>query len=109
MTPDDWNDGEARCLGMAISGNGISDLGPRGERLRDDDFLVLFSAGADDLGFVLPQAPERGWRLLLDTAIDQGTHDELVPAAVLPLLHQQDSYQLRSRSLVLLSRPRSPG
>jgi glycogen operon protein len=109
MTPDDWNDGEARCLGMAISGSGISGVGARGEQLRDDDFLVLFSAGADDIWFALPKAGDRAWRLLLDTARDAHIHDDPVPAAVLASLHRQDTYPLQNRSVVLLTRPRSPG
>jgi glycogen operon protein len=109
MAPDHWHEGEARCLGMSISGNGISGPGLRGERLRDDDFLVLFNAGPDDIWFALPKAGDRAWRLLLDTARDDHIHDDPVPAAVLASLHRQDTYPLQNRSVVLLTRPGSPG
>ncbi|MDB5829867.1 MAG: glycogen debranching enzyme GlgX, partial [Variovorax sp.] len=77
MTPDDWRDGNARCLAMLMSGNGISEHGRRGEKVHDDDFVLLFNAHHDEIAFTLPPAEEQGgWRLLLDTATEVQPPDE---------------------------------
>jgi len=97
MTPDDWNDPNARCLGMLISGDGIQDLGPRGEAIRDDDFLLLLNAHHDDLPFVLPDADARPWQRVLDSA-----DPDIPPAAA------ESPCLLHCRSIVLLQRPLLP-
>ncbi len=106
MTPEDWNDSNARCLAKLCAGNGISERGPRGEVLLDDDFLLLFNAHHDEIAFTLPAAQDRGWRLLLDTA-----SQPLPPAAdEMPVESPAWShaiYPLKPRSFVVLSRARS--
>jgi isoamylase len=54
MTKVDWEDGGSRQLGMFLNGEAITALGPRGERVVDDSFLLLFNAGHEDVGFTLP-------------------------------------------------------
>lgn len=107
MTPEDWNDAQGRSLAMLVSGNGITDRGPRGEALRDDDFLLLFSAHHEDLGFKLP-ADGEPWRLLLDTATGALPPEESEAHGAAPPPWRQDSYPLQSRSVVLLSRATHP-
>ncbi|NDZ15010.1 glycogen debranching enzyme GlgX [Variovorax sp. WS11] len=105
MTPEDWNDSNARSLAMVISGLGITDRGPRGEALRDDDFLLLFNAHHEALEFKLP-VEHGGWRLLLDTATGVlPPEDNLCD---LPQAWAQNSYPLQSRSFALMSRPTQP-
>lgn len=101
MTPDDWNHGENRCVGMLMSGHGIADLGPRGERERDDDFLLLLNAHADEIGFSLPTSESHAWRVLIDTASPE------VDVNAGATLNNPHYYTLQGRSLALLSRPRS--
>ena len=104
MSPDDWNDANARCLGMLISGGGIQDLGPRGEGVHDDDFLLLLNAHHDDVPFVLPDGGSP-WRLALDSADPAAgadpdkDDDDDAPAASPCVLH--------CRSVVLLQRARA--
>ena len=95
MTQADWNDDHARCLGMLVSGSGITDIGARGDALEDDDFLLLLNAYHEAIAFALAARGGEPWVCLIDTAGDA------VPAtrpAELP-------YALQGRSLVLLRRP----
>ena len=106
MRPQDWNDVNARCLGKLISGQGISEHGPRGQRLYDDDFLLLFNAHHDQIAFVLPPAGESGWHLQLDTATQPLPPAENERRGAAPRIQAQELYPLQARSLVLLSRAR---
>ena len=104
MTQDDWNDGNARCLAKLISGHGISEHGPRGETLYDDDFLLLFNAHHDEIPFALPPTGDNGWRLLLDTATQALPPVVNETGVASPPAWAQATYPLQSRSFVLLSR-----
>src|SRR5688500_6206017 len=104
MTPEDWNDAHARCFAMLIAGDGITERGPRGEALRDDDFLLRFNAHHDEIACVLPAANHGNWHLLIDTATQAvppdktSSPEEEAPAWTVP------SYSLQGRSFVLLGR-----
>ena len=108
MQAQDWGDGNARCLAMLMSGQGLSDRGVHGEVLIDDDFLFLFNAHHGKVPFTLPQDKNKEWRLLLDTATE----------ALPPAQHEayttstpewnEAVYPLQSRSFVLLSRAGAP-
>ena len=104
MTSEDWNDGNARCLAKLISGHGISEHGPRGEALYDDDFLLLFNAHHDEIPFTLPPAGDSGWRLLLDTATQALPPTVSETAVASPPAWAHAAYPLQSRSFALLSR-----
>jgi len=104
MTPEEWNDGNARCLAMLMSGHGIVDRGARGEARIDDDFLLLFNAHHDAGPVHATQAKNRSWRLLLDTATE-ALPPTLPEACAAPMPDWTDAiYPLQSRSFVLLSR-----
>jgi len=104
MTPSDWHDPQARCLGMLVSGGGISETGPRGEILWDDDFLLLLNSDELDIAFVLPSPTAAEWGLLIDTDSDVTPIERegrFVPVAP---IDPQTTYPLKSRSFALLSR-----
>jgi glycogen operon protein len=68
MTTRDW---ETRppAIGMFLNGEEIAHRGPRGERISDDSFLLLFNAHHEDLVFKLPgRRFGRRWTLELCTA-----------------------------------------
>jgi glycogen operon protein len=68
MTRRDWNDGE-HVLGMFLNGRELASLGPYGEELEDDSFLVLFNAHHEDRAFMLPRRRFGAqWMLELSTA-----------------------------------------
>ena len=88
-------DGEhVRCLGMLFSGTGITDVGPRGEPQRDDDFLLLLNAYHDPVPFTMPTRPGDRWTRMVDTARE----------SALSLLLAETTYPLQGRSLALLRR-----
>ena len=69
MTPEDWDSGFGRSVGVFLNGNGIRGMDRRGGRVVDDSFLMLFNAHDETLDFVLP--PEEfapGWTCVVDTA-----------------------------------------
>jgi glycogen operon protein len=68
MTRRDWNDGE-HVLGMFLNGAEIGALGPRGEEIVDDSFILLFNAHHEDRTFMLPRRRFGAqWALELSTA-----------------------------------------
>ena len=68
MTIENWADGNARALAVALNGEGIQSPGPRGERIVDDTFLVLFNAGETAVNFTMPDAAwARRWQVVIDT------------------------------------------
>jgi isoamylase len=68
MTDRDWRKGFAKSLGVFLYGEGIHSPGPRGERIVDDTFYVIFNGHHDALEFALPDevGPDR-WREVVDT------------------------------------------
>jgi glycogen operon protein len=68
MTDADWNAGYAKSLAVFLNGDAITEPDPRGRRVADDSFLLLFNAHSDFIRFTLP-APEFGerWEYALDT------------------------------------------
>jgi glycogen operon protein len=68
MTARDWEHGD-RVLGMFLNGEAILTLGPHGERVRDESFLLLFNADPEDRGFKLPRRRfGQRWEMELTTA-----------------------------------------
>ncbi|MBI2708850.1 MAG: glycogen debranching protein GlgX [Actinobacteria bacterium] len=67
MADDDWEQGYARSVGVFLNGDAIPDPDPRGERIVDDSFLVLFNASDDEIDFTLPARLGERWVKVLDT------------------------------------------
>jgi len=89
MTDADWKIGYAKAMGVFLNGDAISEPDPRGERVRDETFLLLFSADSQPAWFTLP-AEDFGhrWELVLDTGAaglsDGGRHPSAISADGLP-------------------------
>ena len=99
MTDADWETGSARSLTVFLNGDAISELGLRGEPIRDDSFLLLFNAGELDLEFALPP-PHYGvlWTTVLDTAVP------VIAAQDLTVVKPGDLITVPGRSLQVLRR-----
>ena len=101
MTDADWQNGYARALMTYLSGERLPDPDPRGQKVLDDSFLVMFNAHHEELEFTVPPA-EYGpwWTVEIDTADENGTSghgDAYRPG---------DVVVVAARSVVLLRLPR---
>jgi isoamylase len=69
MTDADWGASYAKSLAMFLNGDAISEPDPRGGKITDDSFLLLFNAHSNPLTFTLPEASYApGWEVVIDTA-----------------------------------------
>ncbi|HEY3701314.1 MAG TPA: glycogen debranching protein GlgX [Acidimicrobiales bacterium] len=71
MAEADWEDGDARAMGVFLNGSAIPGRDTRGERVAGDSFLVLLNAGVESVGFTLPKGSwGESWAKVLDTSDD---------------------------------------
>ena len=71
MTPEDWESGFGRTIGIYLNGQGIHGRDARGERITDRGFLVYFSAHDEPVQLTLPPAEYAAeWDVMVDTAGD---------------------------------------
>ena len=97
MTRRDWQDGE-RVLGMFLNGLEITTLGPRGEDIENDSFVVLVNDHYEDRTFMLPRRRFGAqWSLELSTADPEAQADSVSYGA-------RTELELVSRSIVILKR-----
>jgi glycogen operon protein len=64
MTPEDWLNPHARCVGALFMAAGLDERDQTGKRIVDDDFLLIVNAHYEPIEF---QLPEHGWRAVVDT------------------------------------------
>ncbi|MDN5869698.1 MAG: glycogen debranching protein GlgX [Nitrococcus sp.] len=101
MSVEEWQHAFARCLGVYLSGSALDEQDTRGQRVTDDDFLLLLNAHYECIAFTLPQAEWAvPWERLIDTA-----HPAIGVEA--PRYEAASTYPLEARTLVLLT-ARSP-
>jgi glycogen operon protein len=96
MTPEEWNNGFTRCLGLRLSGDAIEEMDEAGRPIGDDTFLLLLNAHHEPIDFALPAHRARvRWELVVDTrAWEQSGRPRAFRAG--------DRYALEGRSLALL-------
>jgi glycogen operon protein len=96
MTDSDWGASYAKSLAVYLNGDAISEPDPRGGKITDDSFLLLFNAHSNALVFTLPDsgyAP--GWEVVIDT----GRQAPEAPGTVRP---PKDEIEVRDRAVVVL-------
>jgi isoamylase len=98
MTDDEWNQSFARCLGMFLSGRGLTERDEHGRPVEDNDLLLLLNAHHDEIPFSLP-AGSAPWNALVDTSSSDGIASHVAYQA-------GTNYPLQGRSLALLRRAR---
>jgi isoamylase len=57
-------------VGMFLNGAAITSPGPRGERVVDDSFLVLFNASSEPRKWTISGPWGDTWQRVLDTALE---------------------------------------
>ena len=68
MSSEDWAVGHARSLMVWLNGDAIGPPGPHGEKVVDDDFLLLFNANLKPMRFTVPKELRHcTWRKVIDT------------------------------------------
>ena len=100
MTAANWNDGNARSLGVFLNGKGLGSVDAQGQPIVDRSFLLLLNAHHEDIVFSLP--PRRfgpRWQVELSTAY---------PDAPATLLTARGSAHVSARSILLLREPDGP-
>ena len=97
MTDGDWDAGFVKSLAVFLNGEAISEPDPRGERITDDSFLLLFNAAEHGVEFTIPEGYGEEWSLELDTA-------EPMPSEDGTMVKAGDMLTLAARSLRLLRR-----
>ncbi|HET6357514.1 MAG TPA: glycogen debranching enzyme, partial [Streptomyces sp.] len=100
MVQRDWQAAHAKALSVFLNGHAISEPGPRGERIGDDSFLLMFNASGDDLDFAVPVNHGRQWQVVVDTGRKEG-----VPPGEGPKVAAGERVRLVGRSLAVLRRP----
>ena len=96
MTDEEWAQDFARCLGVALSGASIDEVNERGQRVHDENFLLLMNAHFEEILFTLPvPSGGAGWIVLIDTSCHtSGDANRFYFGST--------SYPLQARSLALL-------
>ena len=46
MTPEEWNAGWVRCIGLQLNGRTLDDVNGVGEPIRDETFLILLESAS---------------------------------------------------------------
>jgi isoamylase len=97
MEDENWNHDFARSLGVFLNGYGLHSLGPKGERILDDNFYVIFNAHHEELDYYLPEKlHSKEWVKVLDTAQDSFEPEPL---------NEREKICVQGRSVVLLQQP----
>jgi glycogen operon protein len=96
MTDSDWAASYAKSLAVYLNGDAISEPDPRGGKITDDSFLLLFNAHSNALVFTLPDSGyAAGWEVVIDTARTSPG----APGAVRP---PKGEIEVRDRAVVVL-------
>jgi glycogen operon protein len=96
MSDHEWEHDFARCLGVYLAGEGLTETDERGQPVTDRNFIVLFNAHHEAIEFRLPgQAGASRWFALFDTAHGDGLASN-------GTFDAGGTYPLQGRSLALL-------
>ena len=94
MTPDEWNAGWVRCIGLQLSGRTLDDVNGVGEAIRDETYMILLNPHTDSINFFMPRRLGTAWEVMIDSAQPERTEK--------PVIAPGESYELIARSTALL-------
>jgi isoamylase len=73
MTEADWRASYAKSVAVFLNGSAITEPDPRGDRVTDRQFLLLFNAGGGPITFTIPEARlGTDWEIVVDTETPRG-------------------------------------
>jgi len=98
MSGPEWHSPSVRALGVFMGGGAIPEQDAKGRDLVDDDFLMLFNAGGEEVSFIVPVLGKTAkWRLVFDTGVGAVGETER------HFVEADGSLQLVGNSMLLLS------
>lgn len=95
MSEENWRSPVLKTVAMLLSGTDIDEFNESGMRIADETLLILFNANSKLIPFIIPGTGER-WKLVMDTCLPKVTENHEYGSG--------ESYQLQSRSVVLMRR-----
>ncbi len=99
MTPEEWDAGWVRCIGLQLNGKTVDDVNGVGEPIIDETFMILLNPHHEPIRFYMPAIPGTAWELVLDSAepnrekrpiISAGEFYELIPRSTAVLRELAD-------------------
>jgi glycogen operon protein len=98
MSEDDWAEGHAKSIAVFLNGEAIPTPDPRGEKVQDNSFFVLFNAHHESISFRFPEGRwgER-WDVVVDTADLRNELDE-------GMVKAGQELDVEARSVIVLQR-----
>jgi isoamylase len=97
MTDADWRASYAKSVAVFLNGSAITEPDPRGDRVTDRKFLLLFNAGAEPITFTIPEARlGTDWEIVIDTVSPRGDPQDAI--GLLP----RTKVEVASRAIVVL-------
>ena len=99
MTEENWTHDYAKSLAVYLNGQGLRLIGPKGEKITDDNFYIIFNAYHGSLEYKLP-SEEFGdeWIRILDT------HENYLEENG-KAYQAGETVKVEGRSVVLLKQP----
>lgn len=71
MSDEDWKTSFAKSMMVFLNGELILYPDPRGERIVDDSFLILFNSSNQEIKFILPEEKwGKQWNMVINTATE---------------------------------------
>jgi glycogen operon protein len=97
MSDEDWQSGFVKSVAVFLNGDALRDLDEKGQRVKDDSFLLLFNAHHEPLPFKMPSSEfGAGWTVIVDTTTELGERSEDVEAG--------GSLDVPARALIVMRR-----
>jgi isoamylase len=79
MTESDWRASYAKSVAVFLNGAAISEPDPRGDRVTDRKFLLLFNAGPEPITFTIPEGGlGTDWEIVVDTETPRGDPQDAI-------------------------------
>ena len=94
MTPEEWNAGWVRCIGVELNGRTLDDVNAVGEPIRDATYLILLNPHHEPIQFYMPRREGVAWQMILDSANPEATQR--------PPTGPHEYYELAARSSAVL-------